>query len=75
VVSISSNGELAIIRDRNTPVGFSSQGTLARASLSGAAVRDVLEGVQDADWMPNGDELAVSRVVAGSLPATLQGSG
>jgi len=64
IVSISSKGELAVIRDR-TNWTFSARGILARAPMSGAAMRDVLEDVQDADWLPNGDELAVARVVNG----------
>ena len=64
-VSMSSKGELAIIHDRTGGTSFASRGTLARGPMSGAALRDVLEDVQDADWLPNGDELAVSRMVNG----------
>ena len=40
-------------------------GTLARASLSGGAPREVLESVQGADFSPDGASLAVLRVVDG----------
>jgi hypothetical protein len=65
VASISGTGELAIIRDRATISGYATPGTLARAPLSGGAARDVLEGVQHADWLPDGSDLAVSHVVDG----------
>src|SRR6185295_5609001 len=38
-------------------------GTLARAPMSGSASRDVLEDVQDADWLPDGTGLAVAHYV------------
>jgi hypothetical protein len=65
VASISAKGELALIRDRVNISGYSVTGTLARAPLSGGAGRDVLEGVQHADWLPDGSDLAVSHVVDG----------
>ena len=43
--------------------GFQSTGTLARVPLGGGAPREVLETVQDADWSPDGKELAVARYI------------
>ena len=40
-------------------------GTLARVPLSGGAPREILENVNDADWSPDGTNLAVSRTVGG----------
>jgi Tol biopolymer transport system component len=40
-------------------------GTLAIAPLSGGAPRETLERVEDADWSPDGKELAVIHEVAG----------
>ena len=40
-------------------------GTLAVAPLSGGAPRETLEKVEDADWSPDGKELAVVHEVAG----------
>ena len=37
-------------------------GTLARAALTGGAPRDVAEGIQEADWAPDGDQLVVRDV-------------
>ncbi len=61
VLSVSSGGELAILtREGMTDPG--AWGTLARVPLSGGAPRPLLEEVNDADWTPDGKELAVVRV-------------
>jgi sugar lactone lactonase YvrE len=65
VVAISSKGELAIVSNRRSIRAYSRPGTLARAPLSGGASRDVLEDVQDADWLPDASNLAVVHVVDG----------
>jgi len=57
ILSISSAGEMAILLGTTTP------GTLARVPLSGGAPREILENVNDADWSPDGAQLAVSRTV------------
>jgi hypothetical protein len=63
ILSISSREELAILlRPRVVSFG-ASEGTLARAPLAGGTPREVLEGVLDADWSPDGKELAVIHVV------------
>jgi Tol biopolymer transport system component/predicted Ser/Thr protein kinase len=61
VLSVSSAGELAVALNRHFLAGFQSTGTLARAPLGGGAPREVLENVQDADWSPDGKDLAVAR--------------
>ncbi|MFN7985919.1 MAG: WD40 repeat domain-containing serine/threonine protein kinase [Thermoanaerobaculia bacterium] len=65
VLSISSAGEMAISIDRKYVYGFSARGTLARVPLVGGAPRKILTDVEDADFSPDGKELAVSRVVEG----------
>ena len=65
VESISSSGELAIVMNRRLITAYSQVGTLARAPLSGGASRAILEDVQDADWLPDGSTLAVSRYTNG----------
>jgi serine/threonine protein kinase/Tol biopolymer transport system component len=65
VVSVSAKGDLAIIQNRRLITAYARPGTLARATMTGGASRDVLEDVQDADWLPDGSNLAVSRVVNG----------
>lgn len=65
IVSVSSKGELAIVSNRHRVVGFARPGLLARAPLSGGSSRDVLEEVQDADWLPDGSNLVVVHAVNG----------
>jgi len=40
-------------------------GTLARVPLTGGTPREILETVLDADWAPNGRDLAITRFVDG----------
>ncbi|HYB52354.1 MAG TPA: hypothetical protein VEG84_00670, partial [Thermoanaerobaculia bacterium] len=63
VLSISKSGEMAISLGRHYISGFESLGTLARVSLGGGAPRQILENVQDADWAPDGQSLAISHYV------------
>jgi Tol biopolymer transport system component/predicted Ser/Thr protein kinase len=64
VLAVSATGELAISLHRRYMFGFQSVGTLARVPLAGGAPREILENVEDADWSPDGSNLAVTRVVA-----------
>jgi Tol biopolymer transport system component len=61
LLSISRTGEMAILVNPRVLGGFVYFGTLARTDLSGGAPREVLEHVFQADWTPDGKELAVSR--------------
>jgi eukaryotic-like serine/threonine-protein kinase len=65
ILSVSSSGELAISIGHHFVGGFISKGTLARVSLGGGAPREILEDVQEADWTPDGTQLAVVREVGG----------
>lgn len=65
VVAISSKGEMAVIANRRQVYAWVQPGTLARAPLSGGTSRDVLEHVQDADWLPDGSNLVVTHLVDG----------
>ena len=56
-----TNGEMAISLGRHYVFGWESRGTLARVPLGGGAPREVLEGVETADWAPDGGSLAVAR--------------
>ena len=60
LLGVSSKGEMALSL---SPIlaGYSWHGTLARAPLAGGAPREVLEGVTEADWAPDGSALAVVR--------------
>jgi len=45
--------------------GYQRTGTLARVPAAGGVPREMLEHVQDADWLPGGSEPAVVREVEG----------
>ena len=62
ILAISSRDEMAILLDRDygSPRSHSA-GTLARLPLAGGSPHVVLEGTYDADWSPDGSELAVVR--------------
>jgi eukaryotic-like serine/threonine-protein kinase len=62
ILAISSQGEMAILLG---PTNNGTAGTLARVPLSGGAPREILENVYDADWSPDGANLAVSRRAGG----------
>lgn len=64
LLSISHQGEMAVLlRPR---VAFDINGTLARMPLEGGAPREVLRDVSDADWSPDGKQLAVIHWVEGA---------
>lgn len=58
--AVSSTGEMAILLD-STMSGWVRNGTLARVPIDGGGAREVLDNVQDADWSPDGSQLAVIR--------------
>ncbi len=59
ILSISSNGEMAVLKDAHPTGSFYETGTLARVTLAGGAPREVLDHVEGADWTPDGSDLAV----------------
>ena len=61
--SVSRSDELAIGLGWHYTLGFTSEATLARVSLSGGAPRPVAERVVSADWAPDGENLALSRYI------------
>ena len=65
LLSISSNGEMAVALGVHQISGFTASGTLGRATLSGGAPREILEAVQWADWAPDGQTLAIVRTIEG----------
>ena len=60
-LSFSPSGEMAMLREHTLCPGPYAVGTLARAPLAGGTPRDVLEGVEFAEWSPDGKGLAVAR--------------
>ncbi|HVO79579.1 MAG TPA: protein kinase [Terriglobales bacterium] len=67
VVGISNAGELALLTNvrRIRETNWLQIGTLAQASTSGGAPREILEDVWDADISPNGGQFAVVRSPSG----------
>jgi serine/threonine protein kinase len=65
LLAVSSKGELAVLLDARYVWFRLFTSTLARMPLSGGAPRQVQEGVRQADWSPDGSQLAIIREVAG----------
>jgi eukaryotic-like serine/threonine-protein kinase len=65
LVGMSSSSDLAVILRRRFLSGFETAGTLARVALNGGAPRELADDVTDADWSPDGQQLAVTRPEAG----------
>ena len=57
-LAVSSKGELAVLL-KKTHLQVGGMGTLARMPLGGGTPRELLENVWNADWAPNGEDLAV----------------
>jgi eukaryotic-like serine/threonine-protein kinase len=65
ILAISPSGEMAVALRVQARGGFISTGMLARMPAGGGAPREILDGVQEADWSPDGQQLAVVREEAG----------
>ncbi len=59
--AISRNGELAVSLNRKQEFGFQFSGTLARVALVGGVPRPIAKEVYEADWSPDGKQLAIVR--------------
>ena len=65
VLSISSEGEMAVLLNSHNIDPYINVGTLGRVPLGGGAPREVLENVQWADWSPDGQKMAIVREFGG----------
>ncbi|HLX84352.1 MAG TPA: protein kinase [Terriglobales bacterium] len=65
VQSVSPQGEMAVLLHSHNTEAFINAGTLARVPLGGGAPREVLEGVQWADWGPDGNNFVIVRDLEG----------
>jgi len=65
LLAVSSKGELAVLMGARYIGHRLFTGTLARAPLGGGAPREILESVRQADWSPDGTQLAIIREVDG----------
>ena len=64
-MSISSTGDIALLTKVNVIGTYAQAGTLARMPINGGDPRDILDGVQWADWFPDGKQLAIVRDMGG----------
>ncbi len=62
LLSISSKGEMAVLTNPRFVAQRLFVGTLGRVSLGASAPREILENVSQADWSPDGAELAIIRM-------------
>jgi dipeptidyl aminopeptidase/acylaminoacyl peptidase len=67
VLSVASNGDLAVSLRNHTVGAHTRAGTLARLSLGGGEPRELLDRVQWADWDHGGKDLAIVRFVDGKV--------
>ncbi len=65
LMSISSTGDIALLTKVNVTGTYTQAGTLARMPINGGDPRDILDGVQWADWSPDGKQLAIVRDMGG----------
>ncbi|HEY1249720.1 MAG TPA: protein kinase [Thermoanaerobaculia bacterium] len=65
LLAMSGSGEIAVSLAARPSGAFATTGTLARSTLAGGAPREVMEGVQAADFGPDGVALAVLRSADG----------
>ena len=66
ILAVSSTGELAVLIKRQYIFQMSYRGTLARVPMLGGTPREIAEDVAEADWSPDGKDLAVVRFVDGN---------
>lgn len=64
VHAVAKSGEMALSLGRHYPTSWTPDGTLARVQLFSSSVREVLEHVREADFLPN-NLLAVVRRIDG----------
>jgi hypothetical protein len=65
LLAIAPSGEMAVSLRRHARGGFIYSGMLARMPVGGGAARELLEGVFEADWSPDGRQLCIVREESG----------
>ncbi len=65
ILSISKDGEMAVLLNSHNVDPYINVGTLGRVPLGGGAPREVLEDVQWGDWSPDGSNFAIVRDLGG----------
>ena len=66
LLAVSSQGELAVLTHARYLAHYLFQGTLSRMPAQGGAPREIVAGVREADWSPDGRALAVIRNLNGA---------
>jgi Tol biopolymer transport system component len=66
LLAISPKGELAVLLLKDPSSWSDSTGTLARVPLGGGTPRELVQDVVTADWAPDGEQLAVARLLPSS---------
>ena len=61
LLAVSSAGEMAVALKPELTNAFAVSGTLARAPIAGGAAREMIEQTVNADFSPDGKQLAVIR--------------
>jgi len=67
LLSVGPSGDLAVQLRPKDLGGFVTVGTLARMPLLGGGARELLDGVIDADWGPDGKNFAILREIDGAM--------
>ena len=65
LLAVSSKNEMAVLFNKHYLYQFIHRGTLARLPIEGSAPREIAENVQEADWSPDGENLAIVRWIDG----------
>ncbi len=65
LLSVSSKGEIALLTKAQYVGHRLYTGTLARMPFGGGAPREIMDGVREADWNPDGSDLAIIHDVGG----------
>lgn len=67
LLAVSSSGEMAVLQPAKPEFMTGMIGTLGEVPLTGGTPRQVADGVEWADWSPDGKMLAVVRRVGGKV--------
>jgi hypothetical protein len=65
LLAVSSRGQMAVLLRPRRLHHYVTRGTLAEVALAGGTPRERAEGVEWADWSPDGSEMAVVRTEGG----------
>jgi Serine/threonine protein kinase len=63
LLSVSATGEMALLQPRQYLYQYLHRGTLVVIPVGGGTARTVAEDVLEADWSPDGEKLAVVRLI------------